>query len=77
MKKGYIKQEDRKNILFLADDCRVPSGIGTMTREIIVGNAHRFNFFQLGAAIKAEPIFAAARSAAAPRTAAAGSAAAG
>lgn len=52
MKEGYIKQEDRKNILFLADDCRVPSGIGTMTREIIVGNAHRFNFFQLGAAVK-------------------------
>jgi hypothetical protein len=52
MKEGYIKQEDRKNILFLADDCRVPSGIGTMTREIIIGNAHRFNFFQLGAAIK-------------------------
>lgn len=52
MKEGYIKQEDRKNILFLADDCRVPSGIGTMTREIIMGNAHRFNFFQLGAAIK-------------------------
>jgi len=52
MKEGYIKQEDRKNILFLADDCRIPSGIGTMTREIIIGNAHRFNFFQLGAAIK-------------------------
>ena len=52
MKEGYIKQADRKNVLFLADDCRVPSGIGTMTREIIVGNAHRFNFFQLGAAIK-------------------------
>lgn len=52
MKEGYIKQSERKNILFLADDCRIPSGIGTMTREIIIGNAHRFNFFQLGAAIK-------------------------
>ncbi len=52
MKKGYIKQSERKNILFLGDDCRIPSGIGTMSREIIMGNAHRFNFFQLGAAIK-------------------------
>lgn len=52
MKEGYIKQEERKNILFLGDDCRIPSGIGTMSKEIIIGNAHRFNFFQLGAAIK-------------------------
>ena len=52
MKESYINQEDRKNILFLGDDCRIPSGIGTMSREIIIGNTHRFNFFQLGAAIK-------------------------
>ena len=51
MKKGYIEKSKRKNILFLADDCRIPSGIGTMTREIMVGNSHRFNFVQLGAAI--------------------------
>ena len=48
---GYIKKEDRKTILFLADDMRLPSGIGTMTRELIVGNAHRYNFVHLGAAI--------------------------
>ena len=52
MKKGYIEQSKRKTILFLSDDCRLPSGIGTMTRELIVGNAHRFNFVQLAAAIK-------------------------
>lgn len=51
MKEGYIPKDQRKNILFLADDCRVPSGIGTMTREIIIGNAHRFNFVHIGAAI--------------------------
>jgi len=51
MVQGYIPQKDRKNILFLADDCRIPSGIGTMTREIVIGNAHRFNFIHLGAAI--------------------------
>lgn len=52
MKKGYIEKSKRKNILFLGDDCRIPSGIGTMSKEVIIGNAHRFNFFQLGAAIK-------------------------
>ena len=51
MKEGYIKKEDRKTILFLADDMRLPSGIGTMTRELIVGNAHKYNFVHLGAAI--------------------------
>ena len=51
MIEGYIPKDQRKNILFLADDCRLPSGIGTMTREIIVGNAHRFNFIQIGAAV--------------------------
>ena len=30
---GYIEKSERKNILFLADDCRLPSGIGTMTRN--------------------------------------------
>lgn len=51
MKKGYIKKEDRKTILFLSDDCRLPSGIGVMARELIIGNAHAYNFVQLGAAI--------------------------
>jgi glycosyltransferase involved in cell wall biosynthesis len=50
-KKGYIPKAERKTILFLADDCRLPSGIGTMTRELIVGNAHAYNFVHLGAAI--------------------------
>ena len=51
MKKGYIEKSKRKNILFLADDCRIPSGIGTMTRELMIGNSHKYNFVQLGAAI--------------------------
>lgn len=51
MIEGYIPKNERKNILFLADDCRIPSGIGTMSRELIIGNAHRYNFIQVGAAI--------------------------
>ena len=49
--KGYIKKEERKTILFLADDMRLPSGIGTQTRELILKNAHRYNFVHVGAAI--------------------------
>ena len=49
---GYIKKEDRKTILFLADDMRLPSGIGTMAKELIVGNAHRYNFVHVGAALQ-------------------------
>ena len=52
MKKGYVPRDQRKTILFLADDLRLPSGIGTMTRELIVGNAHIYNFVQIGAAVQ-------------------------
>lgn len=51
MKQGYIAREQRKTILFLADDMRMPSGIGTMTRELIVGTAHVFNYVHVGAGI--------------------------
>ena len=50
-KKGYIPKDERKKILFLADDMRVTSGVGTMAREIIEGTAHRFNWVQVGAAV--------------------------
>ena len=49
--KGYIKKEDRKTILFLADDMRLASGIGTMTKELIIGNAHHYNFVHVASAI--------------------------
>lgn len=48
----HIKKEDRKTILLLSDDLRMHSGIATMSREFVVGTAHHFNWFQLGAAIK-------------------------
>ncbi len=51
MKKGYISKDKRKTILFLADDLRLPSGIGTMTKELIIGMAHKFNFVQIGGAL--------------------------
>lgn len=50
--KDYCKPESRKKILLLSDDLRFPSGVGTMSKEIVFGTAHRFNWVQMGAAIK-------------------------
>ena len=52
MKKGYIPKNQRKKILFLCDDIRLHSGIGTMAKEIVLNTAHHFNWINLGAAIK-------------------------
>ena len=52
MKEGYIKKEDRKNILLLTDDIRVHSGVATVGREIVINTAHRYNWVQLAGAIK-------------------------
>ena len=52
MKKGYIPKDQRKKILFLCDDIRLHSGIGTMAKEIVINTAHHFNWVNLGAAIK-------------------------
>ena len=51
-KEGYIPREKRKKILFLCDDIRLHSGIGTMAKEIVLNTAHHFNWVNLGAAIK-------------------------
>lgn len=47
---GYIPRDQRKKILLLSDDLRLPSGVGTMSREFVLGTAHRYNWAQLGAA---------------------------
>jgi len=52
MKKHYIPQEQRKKILILSDDIRTTSGIATMTREMVLGTCHHFNWVNLGATIK-------------------------
>lgn len=47
-KSEYIRPENRKKILLLGDDLRHPSGVGVMSREIVLGTAHRFNWVQIG-----------------------------
>lgn len=44
--------EERKTILLLSDDLRLPSGVGTVSREIVVNTIHHFNWVQIGGAIK-------------------------
>jgi glycosyltransferase involved in cell wall biosynthesis len=51
MKPGYIEQSKRKKILLLGDDLRMHSGVATMSREIVVNSAHRFNWVQLAGGI--------------------------
>jgi glycosyltransferase involved in cell wall biosynthesis len=51
MKAGYIKKEDRKKILFIGDDIRFFSGIATVSRELILGTAHTFNYACIGGAM--------------------------
>jgi len=41
----------RKKLIIMSDDMRVPTGIGTMTREFVLGMVHRFNILQVGAGI--------------------------
>ena len=42
---------NKKTILLLSDDLRMHSGIATMSREIVLGTVHKYNWIQLGAAI--------------------------
>jgi glycosyltransferase involved in cell wall biosynthesis len=41
----------KKKILLLSDDLRLPSGIGSVSRELVVGTADQFDWVQVGAAI--------------------------
>jgi glycosyltransferase involved in cell wall biosynthesis len=52
MKQNYIPKDQRKTILFMSDDPRLPSGVGIMAKEIIANTCHHFNYFSVGAAIK-------------------------
>lgn len=42
----------KKKILLLSDDLRMHSGIATMSRELVLGTVHKYNFVQLAGAIK-------------------------
>ena len=52
MKEGYIPKEQRKRILLLTDDIRFTSGVGNVGKEIVLHTAHRYNWYNVGAAMK-------------------------
>ncbi len=52
LKKIDSNKPKKKKILLLADDFRLPSGIGTISREIIFNTVHHYDWVQLGGALK-------------------------
>ena len=52
MKEGYIPKDQRKKILLLSDDIRTHSGVGCQSRNIVINTAHRYNWVNLGGAVK-------------------------
>jgi len=51
MKEGYLPKDQRKNILLITDDIRLPSGVGHIGKEIVIQTAHHYNWVNLGSAI--------------------------
>ena len=41
----------KKKILLLSDDLRLTSGIATVSRDMVIGTCHKYDWFQVGAAI--------------------------
>ena len=42
----------KKKILLLSDDLRMSSGVGTMSREFVLGTLQHYEWVQIGGAIK-------------------------
>lgn len=51
MRENYIEASKRKKILLLSDDMRFPSGVGTISKELVLGTCHVFNWVQIAAGI--------------------------
>jgi glycosyltransferase involved in cell wall biosynthesis len=52
LKKIDPNKSKKKKILLLADDFRLPSGIGTISREIIFNTVRHYDWIQLGGALQ-------------------------
>ncbi len=49
---SQVKARKKKKIMLLADDLRMSSGVGTMSREFVLGTLDRYDWVQIGGAIK-------------------------
>ena len=50
--KSVKARPKKKKILLLSDDLRMSSGVGTMSREIVMGTLDKYDWVQIGGAIK-------------------------
>lgn len=48
----YLPKDKRKKIVLMSDDLRMSSGVGTISRELVLGTAHHYNWVQMGGAVK-------------------------
>lgn len=51
MLNNYIPKEHRKKLLLISDDCRLFSGVGSQSRELILNTAHYYNWIQIASAL--------------------------
>ena len=49
--KSVTTTKSKRKILLLSDDLRLPSGIGTISREIVLNTVDHYDWIQLGAAL--------------------------
>ena len=52
LKKIDLDKPKKKRILLLSDDMRLHSGVGTMSKEIVLNSCDKFDWIQVGGAIK-------------------------
>ena len=50
--KKSVPSRNKKKILLLSDDLRMSSGVGTMSREFVLGTLEHFDWVQLAGAMK-------------------------
>lgn len=46
-----MEKKKKKKILLLSDDLRLTSGIATVSRDLVLGSSHMYDWVQLGASI--------------------------
>ena len=47
-----LNKVEKKKILLLSDDLRIPSGVGTMSKALVFGSVDKYDFVQIGGAVK-------------------------
>ncbi len=52
LKKVDLNKPKKKKILLLSDDMRLHSGVGTMSKELVLNTVEKYDWVQLGGAIK-------------------------